>query len=308
MPDSVRAASHLRAASVRVPASTSNLGAGFDCVGLAFGRYLHASFEPSPSGALELERRGTLMGLTEPPDRDIVCRAFLTRLAAPPAGRIIVDSTIPIGYGLGSSGAAAVAGVLLALAASDEALDDATRATLLCDAVALEGHPDNAAPALFGGLVAVTRRADGSPRALRMPLAAELAFVFAAPDRRIATAAARTALPALVAHDAAARSLHRVTALLHGLATADAELLRIGFADELHVPFRLPLIPRAAEAIAAAGAAGAWAATISGSGSGIVAVCEHATADAVRHAMHDVFADGLAFVCEPDLDGAVVNP
>jgi homoserine kinase len=295
----------LHAVRVRVPASTSNLGAGFDCVGLALDRCLTASFEPGGT-TLRIERGGTLAALATVGD-DLLLSTFRDRLDpafGPPAGVLRVESEIPVSRGLGSSAAAVVAGLLLADSAAGRNPD---RDALLSAATAVEGHPDNAAPALFGGLVVVARDGGGEPRVLRYPVSPEIGFAFAAPDATVATAVARRALPAIVPHELAVRALPRLPALLRGLERADPALLAIGFGDELHVPYRLPLIPGGVEAIAAAGNAGAWAATISGSGSGIIAVAPLAAAAAVRDAMLDVFrarGGATGFLCEPSAGGA----
>lgn len=296
----------LRSATARVPCSTSNLGAGFDCLGLAFRRYLEATFQPDDR-PLAIDYAGTLADFA--PTDDILLAAFRARAAhhgvSDVRGRIHAHSDIPVARGLGSSAAATVAGLLLADAALGHASD---RAELLRIATLREGHPDNAAPALLGGLVAVARAADDSPHALPLPLSPDIGFVYAAPEVEVATPAARAALPAQVPHALAVRALGRMAALVHGLATADPSLLQLGLLDELHVPYRLPLIPRAADAFAAAAAAGGWGATISGSGSGLIALCPPARADAVLAAMqHALGADGLAtvgFVAAADTAGA----
>jgi homoserine kinase len=282
----------LRPCAVRVPCSTSNLGAGFDCLGLAFDRYLDAGFEPGDTD-LTIRRYGTLASIDIAPADDLLATTFLAELkrrdAAPAGGTLWVTSSIPIGRGLGSSGAAAVGGIALATAACGQSLD---RDEALAMAVRAEGHPDNAAPSLFGGLVAVAWAAESLPRALRLPLSSDIAWAFAAPDATVSTQRARAALPEQVPHTAAVRNTARMAALAYGLANADAQAVAIGFTDELHVPYRMPLIPGARDAINAATDAGAWACTISGSGSGLLAACPANGAGRVLDAMLQAFRRG----------------
>jgi homoserine kinase len=297
----------LRPCAVRVPCSTSNLGAGFDCLGLAFDRYLDAGFEPG-GDTLTITRAGVLADLEIELADDVLVTAFLAELtrrgAVRTGGELIVNSSIPIGRGLGSSGAAAVAGIALATAVCGQTLDldDA-----LAFAVRAEGHPDNAAPSLFGGLVSVAYTGHGVPHAMRMPLSRGVAFVFAAPDATVSTQRARAALPQQVPHSAAVRNTSRMAALLYGLAHADAHAIAAGFNDELHVPYRLPLIPGARQAMDAAADAGAWATTISGSGSGLIAVCAPGLEQRVLDAMRGAFTagghGGDGFVARPDAHG-----
>jgi homoserine kinase len=298
----------LRACGVRVPCSTSNLGAGFDCIGLALDLYLDAGYEPG-SADLTIRRAGTLRDLMTDIGEDRLVLAFLAELRRRglerPGGMLLAGSSIPIARGLGSSAAATVAGIALATAACGDTLD---RDAALAAAVRVEGHPDNSAPALFGGLVAVAGAGHGVPRAMRMPLADEISFVFAAPSTGVSTSRARAVLPQHIPHTAAARNLGRMAALLHGLATADAGSIAIGFSDELHVPYRLPLIPRASAVLKAAMDAGAWGATISGSGSGVIAACPHDAEEAVFTAMLEAFggsgAGAAAHVLRADMHGA----
>jgi homoserine kinase len=313
----------LRRARSRVPASTSNLGAGFDCVGLALDRYLEARFDPGGKG-LGIVREGTLAPLETPLDDDLVVRAFRDRLAqlgvAHPDGTIHTSSEIPVARGLGSSAAALVAGHVLADAAAGQPPDQIAAASY---AATIEGHGDNAGPCALGGLVGATEpslpgRPDGQEfRAFRLPLSQDIGFAYAAPPVDISTRAARHALPKSVPFGTAVHSIRALTALLHGLATGDRGLLRFGFTDFLHVPHRLRLIPGAAAAMDAAEAAGAWAVTISGSGSGLIAVCSRGDEARVAIAMGDAFAEAvkrdsldpsavLSFVVAPDLTGAQI--
>ncbi|HEX7051058.1 MAG TPA: homoserine kinase [Longimicrobiales bacterium] len=303
----------LRPARVRVPGSTSNLGAGFDCLGLALNRYLTATYEPAPTTALEVRRYGTLAALDLGPDEDILVRAFRARIRGErgiePGGVLRVESQIPIGRGLGSSAAALIAGLGLASAALRAGRFD--RAATLWEVDAEEGHPDNGAPSLFGGLVGVTRGGTGRPRAFRLPLSNRIGLAFAAPGHEVRTRAARAVLPAQVPFTDVAAGLGRLAALVRGLATGDPELIGLGMTDRLHVPHRLELIPGAAEAIAAARAAGAWGVTISGSGSGLIAACApdraSAIADAMASAFHGTAAGegATAFAARPDRHGTL---
>jgi homoserine kinase len=299
----------LRSCAVRVPCSTSNLGAGFDCLGLAFDRYLDVGYVPGPAGTLDIRRTGSVADLDVPAHEDLIITGFLAELQRhgirDAGGEFLVHSEIPVGRGLGSSGAATVAGIALATAARSAVLD---RAAALGHAVRSEGHPDNAAPSLFGGLTAVIHTEHGVPNAVRMPLSPEVGFVFAAPDAVVSTQRARTVLPQQVPHSAAVRNTSRMAALLYGLAHAERHAISAGFNDELHIPYRLPLIPGAREAMAAATAAGAWAVTISGSGSGLVAACAHGAEHPVLEAMCAAFArgghGGDGFIASPDMHGA----
>jgi homoserine kinase len=304
---------------VRVPCTTSNLGSGFDCIGLAFNRYLEASFEPGGS-TLVLERSGTVASLTGDVRDDLLARTFvdaMERLGRTASGVLSVRSEIPVARGLGSSAAATIAGLMLASAHKRgdyvSRKGEAPALDVLSEAAAREGHVDNVGPALLGGLVAVAPVvSDGSHAAYslrRLTLSPLLGFSFAAPDVTVATPAARAALPANVPHALAVRSLARAVALVHGLAHADEESLRAGFQDELHVPYRLPLIPGAAAAFEAARGAGAWAATISGSGSGIIAVGPAGKEQEVADAMRDMLAAAnpgpvIAFPLHPEPRGA----
>ncbi|HWZ57398.1 MAG TPA: homoserine kinase [Gemmatimonadaceae bacterium] len=300
----------MHAAYVRVPASTSNLGAGFDCIGLALDRYLTAEFRPGPGTSLTIVRRGTVRVLDDrPAAHDLFVTAFRSTLAArghrDVGGTLIIDSEIPVARGLGSSAVAVVGGTALGMAAAGDAIDNAR---ILADAERAEGHLDNAAPALLGGLVAV---AHGHPFAL--PLSPNLAFVFAAPGVELATARARAALPATVPHAEATRALSRVAALIRALETGDPELLVLGLDDTLHVPYRLPLIPGGAEVVAAGKKAGAYGVTVSGAGSGLLAITPPARADEVAAAMAAAFrlAAGpegvMAFEVRPDREGTAIR-
>ena len=291
----------LAGARVRIPCSTSNLGSGYDTIGLALERYLDVAFEPASSGGLEIVREGTLAGLT---GEDLVASTFLAQVRSEggePRGLLRLTSSIPVARGLGSSAAAVIAGFDLARSALRLPRNDQGAFDLTLDH---EGHGDNAAPCLYGGLRAVATTADGTV-VIRLSLSESVGFAYAAPAARLSTEAARSVLPKTVPHRVAAASLGRLAALIRGLAEADAELIQIGVKDDLHVPYRLPMIPSAAAAMSAATDAGAWAVTVSGAGSGLIAMCDPARASTVAEAMRTVFDAGVG---DPECVGFAVRP
>jgi homoserine kinase len=243
--------------TVRVPASTSNLGAGFDCLGLALDLWLEARLL---EGSGEPIYRGTLSGLRA--DQDITLR--LLRAAGLVSGwRLEVDSAISVGKGLGSSGAAVVAGLALAQLAREGQLD---YARLLELATAEEGHPDNVGPAIYGGLFLAGRPGGW------LAVHASLAPAFGVPERTIDTHEARRVLPRQVPRDVAIAQATGAASLVLGLIEGDPELIARGMEDHLAVPHRKGLIPGFDAAVAAGREAGAYGVTISGAGSALLGI------------------------------------
>ena len=290
---------------IQVPASTSNLGAGFDCIGVAVDLWLHvaASLQERSAG-WTVFRAGTLTAVNCAPADDRLVAGFRAACAAAHSafeGGVAFNahSAIPVGKGLGSSAAATLAGALAANELLQLGLDDAA---LLDACSGVEGHADNVAPALAGGATLVARRAGGY---LAMPVDVhpDIALVFAVPDFVLETRRARAVLPEFVPHRTAAGAVARAASLVRGLASGDAVLLGLGLDDVLHVPFRRRLVPGYGEVTAAARAAGAFGATLSGSGSSIVALapaaCSLAVAEAMRAAWHKLGVE--AAVIQPSI-------
>ncbi len=260
---------HATVCSVRVPASTSNLGAGFDCLGLAVDLWLEASIKKGSGSPVYA---GTLEHLSSEED-------FLFGIIAgllPTGTHLEVESAIPVSRGLGSSAAARVAGHVLKRLIAKEPLH---RKEVYDGARDLEGHPDNAGPAVYGGLVLDAAR----PTVLR--LHETLGVALAVPEQPIRTEQARSILPATLAREEAIHQAARAAALLLGLTRGDPELIRHGMCDVIATPYRAQLIVGYADAVAAGEKAGAYGVTISGAGSGIVAITEKRLSSQVAEAV-----------------------
>jgi homoserine kinase len=250
---------------VRVPASSANLGPGFDAFACAIA--LHLELEVQESGRFEV-----LTDLAIARDRrNLAVRGF-GRLADPERFTFTIRSKIPLSGGLGSSAAAYVAGLL----AADHLFE--LDADVFALASELEGHPDNVAAALNGGFVIC---GDGQVTRLDPPTGLEAVVVV--PDAGVRTKAARAALPAEVPMaDAVFNTAHGALLAL-GLARGDWELLARGLDDRLHQPHREHLFPRSMELVRRAPSLGALGATIAGAGPSVLVWCHYeATATVVE--------------------------
>ncbi len=274
-------------ALVRVPATTANLGPGFDTLGVALCLYnrVHVRFATN---------HGVVFGGPMPADlkrpaTDMVCKAAMSFFAAikrkPRGIEVDVDGAVPIARGLGSSVTIRLGVVAGLNALYDNPLspDDLLRITS-----DLEGHPDNAAPALRGGFV-VSTVVGGTPRICRFELPRKLKFVAVIPEFEISTEKAREILPRHVKFRDAVENIRATAMLTAALATRQFDLLPGIFVDRLHQPFRLKLLPELYDVIAAGENAGALGGWLSGSGSTVVCLTLR-NATAVAGAMQKVFA------------------
>ncbi len=237
---------------VRVPASSANLGPGFDVLAAALGVYMELEVE-------ETGRFGIRTDLPIARDRRNLCVRGFATLRPVDGLSFTISSDIPLSGGLGTSAAAFVAGLAAADALNGGGAD------LLAEAAALEGHPDNAAAALLGGFVVCA----GS-RAERIDPPPGLAAVLVVPDRAVRTAKARAALPPEVPLADAVFNVARSSLLVLGLARGDLDLVARGLGDRLHQPRRASLFPRSMELIEAAPSLGALGATVSGAGPSVL--------------------------------------
>ncbi len=224
-------------------------------------------------GAHRLTRRGRLGAELGATDQDLTVRAF--ELAARRVGltahyHFIQESDIPTSRGMGSSGAAIAAGLLLARAASMDAL---SMEDLLCIGTEMEGHPDNVVASLLGGLtICQARPTNPSLTLFQVQVHSSIGFAVVWPGKTLATKDSRSVLPDRVSRADAVSNAGNLAFLLEGLRSGSKELIQAGERDSLHVPFRLPLIRGSEATLAAARQAGAWLATISGSGSSLIAL------------------------------------
>jgi len=264
-----------KAIRVRVPASSANLGPGFDTLALALGLYLECTLRASESGFLVRVSGEDASGI--PPDEtNLTWRAFL-RLAggtAPRGVTLEIANDIPVGKGLGSSAAAIVAGLALA----NEWLQlGKTREELVQLAAEIEGHPDNVAAAAWGGLVVSCQSENGQILAVKLRPPAALEVVLAIPEFQLSTTAARAALPAQYSRQDAVFNVQRVALLLAALADGRADLFREAMRDRLHQPYRAPLIPGLEDILQLRDVPGLLGVALSGAGPSVIAFCsDHA--------------------------------
>jgi homoserine kinase len=237
---------------VRVPASSANLGPGFDVFAAALA--LHVEVE-----VVETGRFAVRTDLQIARDRRNLCVRGFERLHDPAGFEFRIRSNVPLAGGLGTSAAAYVAGLL----AADSIFE--LDADVLAHAAELEGHPDNVAAALHGGFVACV---DG--RVVRLAVPAGLEAVLVVPHDAVRTREARAALPRRVPMGDAVFNVGRATMLVLGLERGDLGLVAGGLGDRLHQPHRAHLYPRSAELVAAAPSLGALGATISGAGPSVL--------------------------------------
>ena len=249
---------------VRVPASSANLGPGYDVLAAALAMHLELEVEETGTFSVEAE------GLDVPTDRSNLCvRAFeWLRPAEEIAFRI--SSDIPLAAGMGSSAAAIVAGLMAADHLYELALESSD---LLSHAAEIEGHADNVAAAIHGGFV-VCSRADGAVTATRLDPPEGVEAVVVIPSEQVPTERAREAVPGQVAMDDAVANVAAASELVLGIERSDLGLIGRGLADRLHQPHRAHLYPRSMEIVeAAAIELGALGATISGAGPTVLVWC-----------------------------------
>ena len=281
----------VRSVKVRVPGTSANCGPGFDCLGVACTIYNELELTLLEEERLDIEITGDGAENIPVDERNIVWRSIQKLLeragkAQEYKGAIIrMDNGVPLSRGLGSSATAIVGG----LKAANECLGNPfTNRDLLQMATEIEGHPDNVAPAIFGGFtISIVR--NGKPECFSLMPKLPVKLVVTVPDFFLPTKAARAVLPAEVPMKDAVFNIGRAAMLTAALCKGNKSFLRSVFDDALHQPYRAKLIPGMYDVFKAARAAGALGASMSGAGPCLIAFTAE-NADAVGMAMRDAFA------------------
>jgi homoserine kinase len=294
---------------VRVPATSANLGPGFDALGLALALYNEVEAREADGVSVQVEGQGA--GRLSTTADNVVARGV--RLAYEAAGRpfkgvaLRCVNGVPTSRGLGSSAAAWVGGLVAGNALCGGPL---SREAVLELATRAEGHPDNVSAALLGGLTVSCVGADGTVTAVSLPVAGRLTWVALIPETTSSTAEARAVLPTTVPRADAVFNVQRVALLLAALQSGRLDALGAALDDRLHQPYRLRLFPWLPPVIEAARRAGALGCVLSGAGPAALAIGlgdGSAIAQAMQAALKEAGLAGAARAFAVDTEGAVAR-
>lgn len=277
--------------TVTVPATTANLGPGFDCIGAALTLYnqfkfTHLTSDAEPSFRISVT--GTEADRVDTSAENLAYQAFCKLYQhlgqTPPPVKIEIELGVPLARGLGSSATAIVGGLVGANQLAGKPLDTVEVMKL---AIAMEGHPDNVVPALLGGcrLAATGQEGTKTWEICEIPWHREILPVVVIPDFELSTRQARSVLPTEVSRETAIFNIAHLGLLLRGLETGHGDWLRTALQDKLHQPYRKALIPGYDAVNSAALDAGAYGMVISGAGPTLIALVDVAQASAVATAM-----------------------
>jgi homoserine kinase len=294
--------------SFRVPAGTSNLGAGFDALGLALEIYLRVRIEPATK--MQIVALG-VNAAEIPTTSDNLMLRVANRVAAQrnrdlPAFRLTIANEIPLMRGLGSSAAAIIAGITCYELVTEDPL---TESEIFKYAFEFESHPDNLSPALRGGLVAACRGADSDVFIANLKVAPGVKCVVVIPEFEVSTEKARAVLPQTYSRKDAVYNIQRSALIIGALTTGNWPLLSEAMSDRIHQPYRASLIPGFDE-ILALKTPGMYGVALSGAGPTIFALAEPAKADAVGWDITSVFekhgVKALPHVVGIDTEGRII--
>jgi homoserine kinase len=259
---------------VKVPATSANMGPGFDCMGVALDIYNTVAAEEIPEGVV-IENHGRDADLIEDDDSNLIYKAMKSvfdKVGYTPKGlKIISYNEIPVARGLGSSAASTAAGLMLANAMAGETL---SLEEIIRLGTALEGHPDNIVPALIGGMTISYSQDTSSVGYIKLDFPENLRMLVMVPDFILSTTKARMVLPRQVELGNAVFNISRAALMVAALTAGKLEHLKYAVQDRLHQPYREKLIPGMQEVFEQAYNAGARGVFLSGAGSTIVAMVD----------------------------------
>ncbi len=300
------------AVTVKVPATTANLGSGFDCLGAALTLYNQFRFSLSPREVLQIVATGAEADRVATDASNLVYQSF-TKLydhlgKTPPSVRIEIAMDVPLARGLGSSATAIVGGLL---GANQLAGSPLSQEEVMQLAIALEGHPDNVVPALMGGCRLAASGIDRDWEICDVPWDQSVVSIVAIPDFELSTAEARRVLPTQYTRADAIFNAAHLGLLLRGLETGRSDWLRSALQDRIHQPYRQALIQGYESVQSAALAAGAYGMVISGAGPTLLTLADPAHAEVVRSAMSSAWAgqgvNAQVELLQIDKQGAIVE-
>jgi homoserine kinase len=274
-------------AVIRIPASTSNLGAGFDALSLALNRYLKVTVERADS--VRIEARGVDQALIPTTADNLIVRVAQAtaemRGRTLPAFRMAIDNEIPLARGMGSSAAAIIAGITCYEVLADENL--AEQDLFRC-AFEFESHPDNLAAALHGGLVATAVGDNGAVLVSKSVISGRVAGIVVIPSFELSTEKARSVLPQSYSRKDVVYNIQRSALTIAALTSGDWTLMREAMRDRVHQPFRAKLIP-GLEEILSLELGGLFGIALSGAGPTVFAFVDPDQAAVVGRAIEDTF-------------------
>ena len=296
--------------TVRVPATSANCGPGFDTLGLACNLYNYFTYELMDQGFnLKIEGEGSEK--LKPGKNNLAYFSFYKvwdMVTGSKTGLSIkMINNIPLSRGLGSSSTAIVAGLVAANHLSGNTL---SKNEIVQLATEIEGHPDNVAPAILGGMT-ISYVDNGKASALKFLPLKPFKLVAVVPDMPLSTSLARKAIPKTVSHHDAVFNTSRAALLVGAMLTGEYQHLNSGLCDRLHQPYRAHLIPGMEDAFAAAINNGAYNAIISGAGSTLMAyvpinVCYEAVGEAMRNALSKHGLQSVSHILDIDTEGAIL--
>jgi homoserine kinase len=295
--------------SVKVPATTANLGAGFDCIGAALSLYNQFTF--TLADALSIVAQGAEADRVDVNEQNLAYQAFVKvfdRLQRPVPGiELKIDLEVPLARGLGSSATAIVGGILGGNGIAGFPLSPTEMIEM---AIAMEGHPDNVVPALIGGCRLAASYGE-KWEICDIPWHSSIVPVVAIPNFELSTAEARQVLPATYSRADAVFNISHLALLMRGLETGNGQWVKAGLVDRIHQPYRQKLIKGYAEVEQAAMAAGAYGLVISGAGPTLLALVDEGRASQVVAAMSEAWQvmdiEPIVRILQLDVAGAQIS-